>query len=246
MSSVAWHAKGDYIVSVAPSATPEARRVSVHQLSKRKSLAAGCRGAVTCARFHPTKPFLFVSTQTRAHLPPAATAAREEAALGLQADRQSGRAPVGDHVLVASYDRRLAWFDLDAGASPYKTLKYHTKALRAVACHARYPLVASCSDDGTTHVFHATVYDDLLRQPLIVPVKVLRGHEVRDGVGVLAIAFAPTRRGSSRVAPTARSSSSTSSDRHRAADQLTSYGAASAPMLDAGMVPNPPRLGFRP
>ena len=101
--------------------------------------------------------------------------------------------PSGDHVLVASYDRRVAWFDLDTGSTPYKMLKYHTRALRAVQCHRRYPLVASCSDDGTVHVFHATVYDDLMRSPLIVPVKVLRGHEVRDGVGVLSITFAPTQ-----------------------------------------------------
>ena len=194
VSSVAWHVKGDYIVSVAPSATPEARRVSVHQLSKRKSLAAGCRGAVTCARFHPTKPFLFVSTQTHVRIYHLQQQRLVKKLLsGCKRIGSLDVHPSGDHVLVASYDRRLAWFDLDAGSSPYKTLKYHTKALRAVACHARYPLVASCSDDGTTHVFHATVYDDLLRQPLIVPVKVLRGHEVRDGVGVLAIAFAPTQ-----------------------------------------------------
>ena len=99
----------------------------------------------------------------------------------------------GDHVLVGSYDRRLAWFDMDLGSAPYKTLKYHTKALRDVAFHRRHPLVASCADDGTVHVFHATVYDDLLRSPLVVPVKVLRGHETRDGVGVLAIAFAPSQ-----------------------------------------------------
>ena len=32
--------------------------------------------------------------------------------------------------------------------------------------------MATASDDGTVHVFHSTVYSDLLRDPLIVPVKV--------------------------------------------------------------------------
>lgn len=35
--------------------------------------------------------------------------------------------PSGDHLIVGSYDRRVAWFDLDLASTPYKTLKYHTK-----------------------------------------------------------------------------------------------------------------------
>ncbi|CAN0482321.1 unnamed protein product, partial [Scytosiphon promiscuus] len=31
---------------------------------------------------------------------------------------------------VGSYDRRVAWFDLDLSSPPYKTLKYHTKVGR--------------------------------------------------------------------------------------------------------------------
>lgn len=54
-----------------------------------------------------------------------------------------------------------------------------TQALRAAQFHRHYPLMASASDDGTVHVFHATVYSDLLRNPLVVPLKILRGHEVR-------------------------------------------------------------------
>ena len=99
-------------------------------------------------------------------------------------------------MIIGSYDRRLVWFDLDLGSAPYKTLKYHTKALREVQYHKQHPLMATvrlrlpnpnptpsplptpsprhqASDDGTVHVFHSTVYSDLLRDPLIVPVKVI-------------------------------------------------------------------------
>jgi ribosome biogenesis protein ERB1 len=99
--------------------------------------------------------------------------------------------PTGDHVIIGSYDRRLVWFDLDLGSAPYKTLKYHTKALRQVQYHKQHPLMATASDDGTVHVFHSTVYSDLLRDPLIVPVKVLRGHKVQGGLGVMSLAFHP-------------------------------------------------------
>ncbi|KAG9112305.1 Ribosome biogenesis protein erb1, partial [Ceratobasidium sp. 392] len=51
------------------------------------------------------------------------------------------------------------------------------------------PLFASASDDGTIQVFYARVYSDLMTDPLIVPLKVLRGHKVSDGLGVLDVAW---------------------------------------------------------
>lgn len=109
--------------------------------------------------------------------------------------------PSGDHVLIGSYDRRVVWFDLDRGGMPYKTLKYHTHALRSVGFHKAYPLMATASDDGSVHVFHATVYSDLTKDPLLVPVKQLvhAGHAAH-GPGsasqtkaALALAFHPTQ-----------------------------------------------------
>lgn len=99
--------------------------------------------------------------------------------------------PSGDHLIVGSLDRRMIWFDLDLSHTPYKTLKYHERALRSSVLHGRYPLMASASDDGTVHVFHSMVYSDLMRNPLIVPVKILRGHEVRNKLGVLTLSFHP-------------------------------------------------------
>ena len=74
-----------------------------------------------------------------------------------------------------------------------KHSRYHEKALRGVDFHPRYPLMASASDDGSVHVFHSMVYSDLMRNPLIVPVKILKGHDVVNKLGVLSIAFHPTQ-----------------------------------------------------
>jgi ribosome biogenesis protein ERB1 len=87
----------------------------------------------------------------------------------------------------------MIWFDLDLSATPYKTLKYHERAVRSVNFHHRYPLMASASDDGAVHVFHGMVYSDLMRNPLIVPVKILRGHNVRNKLGVLNESFHPSQ-----------------------------------------------------
>jgi ribosome biogenesis protein ERB1 len=101
--------------------------------------------------------------------------------------------PGGDNVIVGSYDKRLCWFDLDLSARPYKTLRYHSQAIRQVTFHKRYPLFASASDDGSIQIFHGMVYNDLLQNPLIVPVKILRGHQVVSSLGVLDIEFHPTQ-----------------------------------------------------
>jgi ribosome biogenesis protein ERB1 len=101
--------------------------------------------------------------------------------------------PGGDNVIVGSYDKRLCWFDLDLSSRPYKTLRYHSQAIRQVTFHKRYPLFASSSDDGSIQIFHGMVYNDLLQNPLIVPVKILRGHSVVSSLGVLDIEFHPTQ-----------------------------------------------------
>lgn len=53
--------------------------------------------------------------------------------------------------------------------------------------------MATASNDGTVHIFHAKVYTDFLQNALILPLKVLKGHTVREGEGVKDIKFHPTQ-----------------------------------------------------
>jgi ribosome biogenesis protein ERB1 len=195
VSSVRWHRKGDYFVTVSPSAGAAA--VLIHQLSKATSQQPFGKtrgGEAQLACFHPHKPFLLVATREHVrvyHLVKQVMVKRL-----MSGCRHISSLDVhgsGDHVLVGSLDRRLVWFDLDLSSAPYKTLKYHERALRSVGFHPRYPLMASASDDGTVHVFHAMVYSDLMRNPLIVPVKVLRAHSVVKSLGALSMVFHPTQ-----------------------------------------------------
>lgn len=197
VSSIKWHRKGDYFTTVSPKAGAAA--VLIHQLSKASSqqpFGKSKGGEAQLACFHPLKPFLFVATKEHIrvyHLVKQVmvkrlmTGCRHVSSLDVHAS--------GDHVIVGSLDRRLVWFDLDLASTPYKTLKYHERALRAVGFHPRYPLMASASDDGSIHVFHSMVYSDLMRNPLIVPVKVLRGHSVveKSKLGALSMVFHPTQ-----------------------------------------------------
>ncbi len=72
-----------------------------------------------------------------------------------------------------------------------KKHRFAQSAIRQVAYHRKYPLFACCGDDVKIQLFHGMVYSDLLQNPLIVPLKQLRGHKVEDGLGILDCVFHP-------------------------------------------------------
>src|SRR5690606_18072655 len=157
-----WHRRGDYLSSVSPRA--QNRAVAIHQLSKhfsqhpfRKS-----KGMTQRVEFHPFKPMLFVATQRYIRV---YDLAKQDLVKTLQPGARWISSfdvhPGGDNVIVGSYDKRLLWHDLDLSLKPYKTLRYHQKAIRSVAYHqGGMPLFASASDDGTIQVFHGRVVGD--------------------------------------------------------------------------------------
>ena len=194
VKQVTWHAKGDYFATVCADAAN--RSVLIHQLSKRRSQIPfnKSKGLVQSILFHPIRPFLFVATQRHVRV---YNLTKQELSKKLMTGAKwiSSIAvhPHGDNVLVGTFDKRVQWFDLDLSTSPYKVLKYHSSAVRSVAYHSRYPLFASSSDDPSVVVSHGMVYNDLLQNPLIVPVKHLKGHTKYDDYGVMSVIWHPTQ-----------------------------------------------------
>lgn len=192
---VTWHSKGDYLSSVMPD-NNSSLQVLIHQVSKRRTQNPfrKSKGLVQCVSFHPGRPYFFVATQRYVRV---YNLIKQELSKKLMTNCKwiSSMAvhPAGDNLICGSYDCRLTWFDLDLSTKPYKTLRHHKKALRGVAYHKHYPLFASGSDDGSVIVCHGMVYNDLLQNPLIVPVKVLKGHQVTHDLGVLDVTFHPTQ-----------------------------------------------------
>ena len=160
VSSAKWHYRGDYLAVVVPSGGTKS--VSVHQISKGKSqypFKNKSPGSVQSVTFHPSRPFLFVATQQHVKVYNLVEQKLVKRLLsGCKWISSMDLHPSGDHVVIGSYDRRVVWFDMDLASTPYKTLKFHEKAIRGVKYHKKYPLMASASDDGTVHIFHSTVY----------------------------------------------------------------------------------------
>ncbi|KAH7100640.1 BOP1NT-domain-containing protein [Auriculariales sp. MPI-PUGE-AT-0066] len=194
VKQIAWHRRGDYFATL--SATESHTSVWIHQTSKRHSQAPfkKIKGSVQRVSFHPQKPHFFVATQRYVRIYDLAQQALLKTLMpGIRWISSLDIHPSGDHLIVGGYDRKVCWFDLDLSSKPYKVLRYHSRAIRAVQFHPVYPLFASSSDDGTVQIFHSRVFNDLMTDPLIVPLKILRGHNVREGLGVLDVKWNPTQ-----------------------------------------------------
>lgn len=191
---ISWHRRGEYFSTVSPRGQSSA--VAIHTLSKHQTQLPfrRLRGRAEAAHFHPSKPVFFVATQTMIR---SYDLARQEL---LKILRPGARwisnfdvHPGGDNLLVGAYDKRLLWMDMDLSDKPYKTLRYHTKAVRNARFHqGGYPLFADASDDGSLQIFHGKVVNDMMENAKIVPLKVLKGHEVVNGLGVLDLDWHPT------------------------------------------------------
>ncbi|KAF8450788.1 NUC169 domain-containing protein [Boletus edulis BED1] len=185
---IAWHRKGDYLATVSNRESQGS--VWIHQVSRRHSQAPfkKIKGAVQLVLFHPIKPHFFVATQRYVRLYNLAEQKLIKTLMpGIKWISSMDIHPSGDHVIVGGYDKKLCWFDLELNDKPYKILRYHTRAIRSLHFHPSYPLFASSSDDGTIQIFHGRTYSDLMTDPLIVPLKILRGHDLNDGLGVLQV-----------------------------------------------------------
>ncbi|KAH0602563.1 uncharacterized protein H6S33_008644 [Morchella sextelata] len=186
---ISWHRRGDYFATVSPEG--QNRAVAIHQLSKHNSQSPfrKSRGIIQRVEFHPFRPHLFVATQRYIRV---YDLAKQELLKTLQPGSRWISSfdihPGGDNLIVGAYDKRLLWHDMDLSTKPYKTMRYHQKAIRGVKYHqGGLPLFCSASDDGQIQIFHGRVYGDLMENALIVPLKVLRGHKVEKSLGVLDV-----------------------------------------------------------
>ncbi|KZC15138.1 Ribosome biogenesis protein BOP1 like protein [Dufourea novaeangliae] len=192
VKQVTWHGKGDYFATVMPDG--QNRSVLINQLSKQRSQLpfTKAKGLIQCVLFHPIRPYLFVATQRNVRI---YDLVKQEMIKKLLSNSQwissMSIHPGGDNILVGTYDRKMLWFDLDLSTKPYQTLRLHGTGVRGVAFHKRYPLFASGADDRGLIVSHGMVYNDLLQNPLIVPLKRLCDHVSYNDFGILDVMFHP-------------------------------------------------------
>lgn len=187
-----WHPKGDYFAVVMPEARSLA--VVVGHLGLRKCQHPFKRAKYDFKRvaFHPKSSKLFAADDRNVVV---YDLSKKEVinklSTGLKSTSCIAIHPGGDNLIVGSYDPRLVWFDTDLSTKPYKTIRYHKQAVRSVCFHRKYPIFASSSDDAHVIVSHGMVYDDMTENALIVPLKILHGHEHSDTLAATDCKFHP-------------------------------------------------------
>lgn len=122
---VTWHKRGDYFATVATESANKS--VLIHQLSKHQTQCPFKRskGIVQNVAFHPLKPHLFVATQRYVRVYDLlAQALIKTLQPGVRWISSLDVHPMGDNVIIGSYDKRLVWHDMDLSDRPFKTLRY--------------------------------------------------------------------------------------------------------------------------
>uniref|UniRef100_A0A2P2I0S7 Ribosome biogenesis protein BOP1 homolog n=2 Tax=Hirondellea gigas TaxID=1518452 RepID=A0A2P2I0S7_9CRUS len=190
---VVWHQQGDYFATLQPDANTTS--VVTHQLARWRSQIPFGRASVkvTALSFHPKKAYFYICSQGRIRV----YSLVEKKLIRLIKTNSASEFissiavhPSGEHFIVGSHGKRVTWYEMECTNRPF-TLRYHHGAIRSVAFHNKYPLFASAADDGRVIVTHSMVYSDLIKDPLLVPVKELRNHQLFDGLCVLQIAWHP-------------------------------------------------------
>ena len=171
--SVSWHNKGDYLSSVEK----ESGRLCVHQISTFSSqvVFASARNHVTHSVFHPVKAIMFVSTRSsvqvfdiREHRLIQKLQPGNSVIVAFSIDRS------GEIVAVCSNDSRVYLFDSAISSSPRKVIQLQSGVGLSLCFHPRLPLFGVALSIGSMHIFHLRLDDDLLREPTIVPLKLIR------------------------------------------------------------------------
>ena len=93
----------------------------------------------------------------------------------------------GEHILAGSKDGKIAWFQSDLSDKPFKTLDYHGDKIRNIEFHNNYPLFSSGSRNGKILVYNCSVFDDLINDPLIVPLKNLKPISYNNKYGNICL-----------------------------------------------------------
>lgn len=197
---ICWHRKGDYMASLLDD-----NSIVIHQISKRRSHSPFDPGSKKPSKkvgisFHPSKPWFFISNRTsiRCYDLSASQLLKtlKVGTAGAFASSPFALHPSGDHLVAGCSDASVRWFDLEMGQRPYKTFRLlHKTTIQHAEFHPIRPLFATASNDGRVVVTHSCVYADFLKDPLIVPVKVLqlpKGLSTGESrIPVVSLAFHP-------------------------------------------------------
>jgi ribosome biogenesis protein ERB1 len=185
------HAKKEYLV-LTTAKSDDTRQIDVISIPKCKHtvISIKAKSKIQKTSFHNKKPLLFIMTVTHVFIfDLQKQAVKKKLITGCRLLSDLAIHNTGDHVLVASQDKRLLWFDLDSNEYPYKKMKVHNNVITKCAFNRSYDLFASASDDGRIVIQHAHVDEEGFGYPTIVPLKVLISSSKSKHAQIIDLSF---------------------------------------------------------
>ena len=192
VASSSLHVKEQYVCIVTKKAD-DTRQLDVINIPRCKhtKISIKAKSKIQKTLFHRTKPFLFIMTVGHIFVYDLQKQQiKKKLISGCRYLSDMQLHSSGDHLLVSSYDRQVLWFDVDSNEYPFKKMKIHNLAVRAVGLSEHYKLASSCSDDGKIVVQHVKIDTEGFAFPVIIPLKALFGHKKSpQGLNILGSTF---------------------------------------------------------
>ena len=176
VKDVVWHSKGDYFSTITKNNQGKVL-LYVHSLTKMSYQVPfnKIKGNITCCSFHPTKPHFIVSTSSNIFI---YNLQKQELirkfVSNLSSINKIAVHQEGEDLVAGDKSGKVAWFQLELSSKPYKQMDYHQDKIKSVDFCKDYPLFLSASKNGKLVVYYSKVYNEELKDPLIVPLKVLK------------------------------------------------------------------------
>jgi len=170
-----WHSKGDYFATLSKNSSGKSQ-VYIYSLSKmiHQSPFSKIKGQINSIIFHLKKPYFIVATNSNIFI---YNLQKQEMVRkfvsNLNTISNISIHKNGEDLIAGSKDGKVAWFQIELSEKPYKIMDYHNDKIKVVGFHNNYPLFYSASKSGKILIYHCTIYNDLIQDPLIVPLKVI-------------------------------------------------------------------------
>ena len=190
IKDIVWHNKGDYFATLSKNAQGKSQ-VFIHSLTKmtHQLPISHIKGNANCIIFHPNKPLFIVATNSNIFM---YNLQKQELVRkfisNLNTITKISIHKNGNDLIAGDKSGKVAWFQLEMSSKPLKLMDYHQDKIKDVDFNNNFPLFLSCSRNGKLLVYHGKVNDEELIDPVIVPLKLMKVNNNKNGNNIFTCA----------------------------------------------------------
>jgi ribosome biogenesis protein ERB1 len=184
LENMTWHHKGDYFATLSKNSSGKTQ-VYIHSLSKliHQSPFSKVSGVIYSIAFHTNKPYFLVATNSNIFV---YNLQKQEMVKkfvsNLNTITNLSLHKGGDNIIAGTKDGKVAFFQIDMSTEPFKILDYHGDKIKGVHFHNSYPLAISSSRNGKLLIYHFNIHEDIIADPVIVPLKSLKTNTANNRI----------------------------------------------------------------